>query len=222
MTSEELGGFKGYVKAKELRSRLSAELERLATQYGFAPGGTRCRFIRKRGHLSHEFRISVCAKSNWHLVSPELGAAWRPICDMYNKILLPRIPLRHSLCGLGISNEFPNRGEYCVDDEASVLVACSRLENDFKEIALPYFEHHRDLSSIEATLNRRSPDGTYLPRSVPAACTGLIAAKLCGKRDVEEMARSYYEYFARVQSPALAKVILTVREALLNDTTSPG
>jgi hypothetical protein len=199
----------------DLRSEIWSALAEELANVGFLGKPSNCKFVRRSGHLMQEFRVQAFRHGAGHFVKPLVQVSWTPICRIYNEIAQPKVPLRYSLLGFGIANEYSGRGEYYIPTRESIAHSCSRVKRDFAEIAFPFFESHKDLEAIEKGLNRQMPDGSYaMPISVTAACTGLIAASLCGRADLDQMAESYYAALFSERHPGLTDVILRVRDGL--------
>src|SRR3954451_22682395 len=108
------------MRTNELRPYLLGQLSKEPGAIGFVPHVPKCSLRRTEGSLVQEFRVQIIRKSGWWLVSPQLQVTWRPICRLYNKILQRKDPLRYSLLGFAIRNEFVGRGEYRVSDQAEL------------------------------------------------------------------------------------------------------
>jgi hypothetical protein len=188
-------------------------------QHEFCDRNHNCLFSRKSGQFVFIFDLRVFAKTGWFFAKPLVGLGCPIINTAYNQILQPadRTPARGFTFGFGISNDYADRGDYSIESFGDILAAAADAKIDFEEIALPYYERHNDLEAVEKSLNPRTPDGAYIPTTVPAACKGLIAAWLCERKDFEALADFYYQSICKVQRRELATPILTVKNHYLGN-----
>lgn len=203
------------MKVNDIRSKFVESLYQCLSLHGFKAKGNDVKFLRERGGIINEFRVGVHSKTGWFLVMLEVGVTCRRVNDQLKKILGYKTTNCGVTIGFGIESDFPGRGTYHLETEESLTHIASLIESDFLEVALPYFESKHDLESVEKALNQTDSEGNYIPLDVPAACKGLIAAKLCGRTDIEALADFHYNYLITVQGKELAAPILRVKEYLL-------
>jgi len=203
------------MKIREVREELSKQLGEFIGEYGFRDKGSNCIFTAKSGGVVQIFWCFVFSKTTWFFVKPGVFVGHPEINKMFKQILEWKDPVKMTN-GFGIANEYQNRGDYIMENREQIFGTARQIEKDFKEIAIPYFDCNSDLVSIESNLNRRKSNGSYVEsESVSDACMGLIAAKLCKRDDLLEMADFYYNFFVKVQGKECSMPILKMKEFLL-------
>jgi hypothetical protein len=212
------------MKIKDVRAGLSESVAPYMREHGFTDRKNGCNFTKDCKARIAIFKAQVYGTSGLYFTKPLVGVGFPVLNRLYNQILEPeeRLRINGYTFGFGISNEYQNRGAYIIENDADITSVVARIKSDFQEIALPYYEKNQNLELAERSLNQRTPSEAYLPKSVYAACIGLIAARLSGNPDFEALADFYYKYNSTVQGKEIAAPILVVKEFFRNGDNGQG
>jgi len=207
------------MKIAEIRNQFQSLLDPRFEVVDFALRKANFEYVRRRGDIRAIFRIEIHTKTDWFLVTPAAFVGSSTINKRFNSILNRNIQSTGSTCGFGVRNETDQvQGHYQLDSLADLPVAAEAIWSDFTEIASPFFERVDSIEGIEQYINQ-SQEGRCTAGSVSNACKGLIAASLSGKRNLNSLADTFYQFWSDAQSPDLARDILMVRDALIGSTS---
>jgi hypothetical protein len=202
------------MKKAEVVSGLQKGLDHRFTDVGFKLRKSNFEYVRKIDELHQIYRVETLKMEDWILVTPSAFVGSTTINRMFNDILGRSTKVTGPTCGFGIYNVSGHaRGCYQVRSKEDLEIVPEPIWSDYVEVAEPFFGEVGSLRAIDEYLNSgsgvRPPGG-----SVSGACKGLIAAKLAGNPQFEQLAADYFEFWARSQSQEIAADILNVRTAL--------
>ena len=202
------------MKIADVTSRLREQLDERLSADGFKFRKTNAEYVRKQGDLRYIFRLGIHAMTDWFLVTPVAFVGSTVINKAFNEILGRNISTSGSTCGFGIGNECNHqRGRYQIETEDDILASGAAIWRDYAEVAAPFYESVNSMEGIDGYMNSIH-ENRHTAGSVGNACMGLIVAKMVGNPRFNELADTYYDFWAKTQSLAIAADILTVRKAL--------
>lgn len=156
-------------------------------------------------------------------ISPSVGVRFEEVEKIFHRTSgYERAQQKESTTvGIDVWRVF-GRDQYQVTlkDEADLATATSRIVAIFREKAEAYFAQFNTLAAVDSAINDQpSADCVHRDSTSLRCSTGLIVAKLVGRKDYDQLASTYLDIVRNKASHELPKF-----ESLLNDLAgwAPG
>jgi hypothetical protein len=184
-------------RKQDLKQSLFESLVAPLAADGFTLKAATSTFRRKRNGVTDLFQI-VCpdGKSGWR-IHPNVGVRIDRVEDIFHQTsgFEPEFQKDTPTIGNDVGHLTGGgyRGcEFWLEDSSAVSSVASDIVGVFEKFALPYFEKFGSVSAIDQELNS-APTERTANRGLPwlRCATGVIVAKLSGRRDYDELVEIY-------------------------------
>jgi hypothetical protein len=212
--------------ASPLRKAIFDAVESRLSSSGFELKRTKDSFQRSRDGITDLFQLVCLNDVPGYRVQPNVGIRIEIVEQIFHKTSGwdPKSQKDTPTIGAGIGNIMAGDNRKCefrVKTEADASPAAEKIENVFREFALPYYQKYGSLQAIDAELNSHPQERTPHRGYGWLRCsTGIIVARLVGRPNYEALAEIYTKVITEVDRGFYLKYFMPLLESL--KTIDPG
>ena len=191
---------------KNLKLQLfDAVKPKLETQ-GFKLNAAKNLFVRKiEKNISDRFMlVSPYSYSAWQ-VRPSVAIRIEILEDIYHQVSGYEKKNQQGTPSIGNSIGSMMFGDvqkcqFAMSSIADVMHTAEKLESVFNDIALPYYQKYGSIKAIDELLNSQPNEQSRHRLPWERCATGIIAAKLVGRNDYDNLVNIYTEKLKVIQN----------------------
>lgn len=181
----------------ELKSAIFTSLTPELKKHDFSLKRATNSFVRQRGEVTDQFQLVFLDGRPGYRIQPNVGVRIDRVENIFHQTsgwdpkYQKDTPTMGSSVGILLTGD-SRSCEVLLEKESQVGPVAERIEGVFHEFVLPFFERWGSLIAIDAGLNDKPAERTHLRHLAWERCsTGIIVAKLVGRRDYDQLADFY-------------------------------
>jgi hypothetical protein len=155
------------------------------------------RFVRLVDNRREDFWLVILDDRPGYRICPAVSVRFGEVETIYHRTsgFEPEYQKDTSTVGIDLWAVYGKQGfQLALNNEADVPGLVAQLLTIFREKALPYFSQFSTLAAVDAALNDQPTEKCVYAQALPIArcSTGLIVAKLTGRKNYDELVRIYH------------------------------
>jgi hypothetical protein len=187
----------------KLKTAIFAAISPELTSHGFLLKLAKDRFVRRRGEVSDFFQLVCLDGKPGYRIQPNVGVRLEQVEHIFHQAsgieskYQKDTPTMGSSIGMLLTGD-SRSCEFLVESGSDVAMMAGQIVGTFHEFAMPYYERWGSLIAIDAELNSKPSERSHhRPLAWQRCSTAIIAAKLVGRPDYDQLAGFYTEVMKR-------------------------